>query len=93
MAKRFDVNVAGYTLTVETERSADHMERLTELLNQRVREIQNRGGTANYLHVVMLAAMKLADEVIELRGAQESDRKRLENRSRDLLEAIDSALR
>lgn len=93
MAKRFDVNIAGYTLTVETERSADHMERLTELLNQRVREIQNRGGTANYLHVVMLAAMKLADEVIELRGAQESDRKRLENRSRDLLEAIDSALR
>lgn len=93
MAKRFDVNVAGYTLTVETERSADHMERLTELLNQRVREIQNRGGTANYLHVVMLAAMKLADEVIELRGAQENDRKRLENRSRDLLEAIDSALR
>lgn len=93
MAKRFDVNIAGYTLTVETERSADHMERLTELLNQRVREIQNRGGTANYLHVVMLAAMKLADEVIELRGAQEDDRKRLENRSRDLLEAIDSALR
>ena len=57
MAKRYDVHIAGYTLTVNTERSAEHMERLGRLLNDRVREIQKTGGSANYLHVVMLAAL------------------------------------
>jgi cell division protein ZapA (FtsZ GTPase activity inhibitor) len=67
MTNRYDVNVAGYALTVMSERSPEHMARLAETLNGRVREIQRSGGTANYLHVVMLAAMELADEVLEHR--------------------------
>ena len=67
MANRYDLNIAGYALTVMSERSPDHMARLAETLNGRVREIQQSGGTANYLHVVMLAAMELADEVLEHR--------------------------
>jgi cell division protein ZapA (FtsZ GTPase activity inhibitor) len=50
-----------------SERSPEHMARLAETLNGRVRDIQRSGGTANYLHVVMLAAMELADEVLEHR--------------------------
>jgi cell division protein ZapA (FtsZ GTPase activity inhibitor) len=67
MTNRYDVNIAGYALTVMSERSPEHMARLAETLNGRVREIQRSGGTANYLHVVMLAAMELADEVLEHR--------------------------
>ncbi len=93
MGNRFDVNIAGYTLTVVTDRSADHMDRLGELLNQRVREIQKTGGTTNYLHVVMLAAMKLADEVLELRGQKESEKERIERKSRDILAALDDAMK
>ncbi|OGP77335.1 MAG: hypothetical protein A2Z13_03050 [Deltaproteobacteria bacterium RBG_16_64_85] len=93
MSKRYDVNIAGYALTVKTERSAEHMERLSELLNQRVREVQKSGATANYLNVVMLAAMKLADEVLELRGEREDVKKGLEQKSRALLSALDSALK
>jgi len=64
MGKRIDVNIAGYALTVRTDRSEEHMARLAETLNGRVREIQKQGGTANYLNVIMLAAMELADEVL-----------------------------
>jgi cell division protein ZapA (FtsZ GTPase activity inhibitor) len=93
MSTRYDVNIAGYALTVKTERSAEHMERLSELLNERVREVQKSGATANYLNVVMLAAMKLADEVLELRGEREDVKKGLEQKSRALLIALDSALK
>jgi cell division protein ZapA (FtsZ GTPase activity inhibitor) len=93
MNKRYDVNIAGYSLTVKTERSAEHMERLSELLNERVREVQKSGATANYLNVVMLAAMKLADEVLELRGEREDEKRRLERKSRDLLDTLESALK
>ena len=67
MTNQYNVNIAGYGLVVQTERSAVYMERLTETLNEKVREIQKTGGTANYLNVVMLAAMELADDVLTTR--------------------------
>lgn len=93
MTKKYDVNIAGYALTVKTDRSAEHMQQLSDLLNERVREVQKTGGTANYLNVVMLAAMKLADEVLELRRERDSGKKELERKSRDLLDALDSVLK
>ena len=93
MSDRFNVNIAGYALTVSTERTAEHMELLSELLNKRVREVQKSGGTANYLHVVMLAAMKLGDEVLELREALDAEKRRFDEKSQDLMEVLDKALK
>ena len=93
MGDRVSVNIAGYSLTVTTERSAEHMERLSELLNERVREVQKSGGTANYLHVVMLAAMKLGDEILELREELGREKRRFEERSQELLAVLDQALK
>jgi cell division protein ZapA (FtsZ GTPase activity inhibitor) len=93
MGKQYEMNIAGYALTVKTERSAEHMQRLSDLLNERVREVQKSGGTANYLNVVMLAAMKLADEVLELRRERDSGKQEFERKSRDLLNALDSVLK
>ncbi len=87
------MNIAGYSLSVTTERSAEHMERLSELLNRKVREIQKTGGTSNYLHVIMLAAMKLGDEILELREELEGEKRRFDEKSRDLLAVLDSALK
>lgn len=104
---RIDVNIAGYALTVRTDRSEEHMARLAETLNERVREIQKQGGTANYLNVIMLAAMELADEVLmfderfrevkeeieALRREREDQTTRLDRKSRDLLATLDDALK
>jgi len=104
---RIDVNIAGYSLTVRTDRSEEHMARLAETLNGRVREIQKQGGTANYLNVIMLAAMELADEVLTfderfrevkeqieaLRREREDLKTHLDRKSRDLLATLDDALK
>ena len=93
MDGRFNVNIAGYALTITTERSAEHMERLSELLNEKVREVQKSGGTANYLHVILVAAMKLGDEILELRDQLEKEKGRFEEKSQDLLTVLDKALK
>jgi len=107
MGNRIDVNIAGYALTVRTDRSEEHMARLAETLNGRVREIQKQGGTAKYLNVIMLAAMELADEVLTfderfreikeqvdaLRREREDLKTRVDRKSRDLLATIDDALK
>ena len=107
MGNRIDVNIAGYALTVRTDRSAEHMARLAETLNGRVREIQKQGGTANYQNVIMLAAMALADEVLTfedwfrevkeqveaLRREKEERQTLVDRKSRDLLATLDDALK
>jgi len=93
MGDRFNVNIAGYALTITTERSAEHMERLSELLNERVREVQKTGGTSNYLHVILVAAMKLGDDILELREELEKEKGRFEEKSQDLLVVLDKALK
>jgi cell division protein ZapA (FtsZ GTPase activity inhibitor) len=107
MGNRIDVNIAGYALTVRTDRSVEHMARLAETLNGRVREIQKQGGTANYLNVIMLAAMELADEVLTfedrfrevkeqveaLRREKEERQTLVDRKSRDLLATLDDALK
>ena len=94
-------------MTVRTDRSAEHMARLAETLNGRVREIQKQGSTANYLNVIMLAAMELADEVLTfeerfrevkeqveaLRREREDLKTRVDRKSRDLLATLDDALK
>ena len=69
------------------------MERLSVLLNERVREVQKTGGTANYLHVILVAAMKLGDEILELREQLEKEKGRFEEKSQDLLTVLDKALK
>ena len=83
------------------------MVRLAETLNGRVREIQKQGDTANYLNVIMLAAMELADEVLTfedrfreikeqveaLRREREDLKTRVDRKSRDLLATLDDALK
>ena len=104
---RIDVNIAGYALTVRTDRSEEHMARLAGTLNGRVREIQKQGGTTNYLNVIMLAAMELADEVLmfedrfrevkeqveALRREKEERQTLVDRKSRDLLATLDDALK
>ncbi len=107
MENRVDVNIAGYALTVRTDRSAEHMARLADTLNGRVREIQKQGGTANYLNVIMLAAMELADDVLmfeerfretkdeveALRREREELKTQVDRKSRNLLETLENALK
>jgi cell division protein ZapA (FtsZ GTPase activity inhibitor) len=107
MENRIDVNIAGYALTVRTDRSEEHMARLAETLNGRVREIQKQGGTANYLNVIMLAAMELADEVLTfeerfreiknqaetLQREREELKAQVDRKSRNLLATLEDALK
>jgi cell division protein ZapA (FtsZ GTPase activity inhibitor) len=92
MERQFDVNVAGYTITVKTSRSPEHVDRLTSMVNERVREIRRTGNTTNYLNILLLASLSLADEVLALRESRDGDKKAVEERQRSLLGLIDGIL-
>jgi cell division protein ZapA (FtsZ GTPase activity inhibitor) len=92
MPNRVDLNIAGYTLTVMSDRTPEHVERLGAMVNEKVREIQKGGSTTNYLNVILLAAITMADELLELREKVESRKKSDEAAEKSILAALQQAL-
>ncbi|HEY3489631.1 MAG TPA: cell division protein ZapA [Candidatus Deferrimicrobiaceae bacterium] len=92
MSNRVDLCIAGYTLTIMSDRSQDHLERLGAMVNERVQEIQKGGSTTNYLNVILLAAITMADEVLELKKLVESRKGRDEAAEKNLLDVLQQAL-
>lgn len=92
MPNKVDLNIAGYTLTVMSDRSPEQIERLGAMVNEKVREIQKGGSTTNYLNVILLAAITLADEVLDLREKVESRKSRDEAAEKSILAALQQAL-
>jgi cell division protein ZapA (FtsZ GTPase activity inhibitor) len=92
MPNKVDLNIAGYTLTVMSDRSPEQLERLGAMVNEKVREIQKGGSTTNYLNVILLAAITMADEVLELRSRVESQKGRDEAAEKHILAALQQAL-
>lgn len=92
MSNRVDLSIAGYTLTIMSDRSPAHLERLGAMVNERVQEIQKGGSTTNYLNVILLAAITMADEVLELKELVESRKGRDEAAEKNLLDALEQAL-
>ena len=43
MERQFDVNVAGYTITVKTARPPEHVDRITAMVNERVSALRSSG--------------------------------------------------
>lgn len=92
MPNKVDLNIAGYTLTVMSDRSPEHIERLGSMVNEKVREIQKAGSTTNYLNVILLAAITMADEVLALRGQVDSMRSSDQAAEKSILAALQQAL-
>lgn len=91
MTNRVQVNIVGHSLTLETDRSPEHMDELARLLNDRVRAIQ-KSGVTNYLNAIVMASLALTDELVSIRGERDHERLAIEERSRELLEALDTAM-
>ena len=92
MSTRIDLNIAGYTLTVLSDRSPEHLERLGAMVNEKVREIQKGGSTTNYLNVILLAAITMADEVLELKDKVDGRKNGDEAAEKNLLAKLEQAL-
>ena len=93
MGNRIDVNIAGYALTVRTERSVEHMARLAETLNGRVREILGAMERADEVLTFEDRLREMREQVETLRREREDLRTRLDRKSRDLLATLDEALK
>lgn len=86
------IQVAGEVLPIVSAESAEHLERLATLVDQRVRQVVAAHRRLARDKVALLAALSLASELVELRSAAVSPSDQLDHRLSELSHRLDLAL-
>ena len=79
----------GQNVSVLSDASDDHVLSIVQHINSKADEIRNSSKNLTTLNVILLVALNLADELLQLRGEKETMRSQLETRSEELIHLID----
>ena len=77
MSARVEVEILGRRLALRTEEPPERVEAAAALVRERLGQLQEAGLTAGTDRLLILAALDLAGEVLELRDGKDADRARL----------------
>lgn len=82
------VTIAGEQYTIRAEASPEYTRRCAAEVDRAVRQITSQAGFLEPHRAIILAALALADQLLEARGAVESVRRDVSAGSRHLAERI-----
>ncbi len=67
MSKRVKLNIDGSILTLMTNSTEEHVQRVGRVINDTIENIKKRNSTLNLLQVYRYAMISIADELLEIR--------------------------
>ena len=95
MENSYKVNICGETFQVKSDQSPQTIERVAGYLDFKIREMGKGGINVDKFRIVVLAAMNLAGELLELKSKiEEYDKQsdQIQEKARSLNASLDRAL-
>ena len=96
--RQLRVDVLGASFTIQSDESAEHLDRVSAYLREKVAEVKARYAFATPLTLALLAALNIADELVKERAgrpartADPAVPREIEQIAAGLIEQIDGAL-
>jgi cell division protein ZapA (FtsZ GTPase activity inhibitor) len=95
--RQLRIDILGASFTIQSDESAEHLERVSAYLREKVEEVKARYPFATPLTLALLAALNIADELVKERSgrstrATPAGPKEIEEIAAGLIEQIDGAL-
>jgi len=87
------VEIYNQTYSIRSDGDSDHIMRLADFVDRRMREIANGTLTVDSLKVAILAALHIADELHRLKNTHEQADQQLASRSAECAEMLDRLLK
>ena len=88
----YDITIAGKQFNIASRHGESHIRRLEQLLDRTLREMGDRVEGKNLATVALLAALNLADQLLEAEATRTSDVEDLNARLETWLGRLDQAL-
>ena len=82
-----------YALRPDEETPAGHVEQVAALVDRRMREIAQTTPTVDSFKVAVLAAVNIADELLQLRGERKVVEEYISKKTRDIENLLDEGIR
>lgn len=95
--RQLRIDVLGASFTIQSDESAEHLQRVSAYLREKVEEVKARYSFATPLTLALLAALNIADELVKERSGRTSRAtpaapREIEEIAAGLIEQIDGAL-
>ncbi len=87
-----EVEIFGTVYNVRGEKDPEYLQELAGLVDGRMREIAQQVSTVDTAKIAILAALNIADEVLQCRNQQEGERVLIEERVTKLTGELEKAL-
>ena len=82
-----------YSLRPDEETLPGHVEQVAALVDRRMREIAQTTPTVDSFKVAVLAAVNIADELLQLRGERKVVEEYISKKTRDIENLLDEGIR
>ena len=88
----YDITIAGRQFNIASRHGESHIRQVEALLERTLREMGDRVEGKNLISVALLAALNLADQLMEAESARAADVDALQSRLSGWLQRLDQAL-
>ncbi|MBW2278567.1 MAG: cell division protein ZapA [Deltaproteobacteria bacterium] len=88
-----EVEIFGSVYHVRGEKNPEYLHSLAEMVDRKMREIGQHVSTVDTSKIAILAALNLADELVQSRTEQEGERAEIEAKVTVLAGELDEALK
>lgn len=90
MKRSVTVSVANQRLSLKTDAKPKYVKELADLVDLKLKEAKKAGRTVTTQSLALLAALNIADELLQLRESHETLKREVRDRSRRILRALES---
>ena len=90
MSQLFKVDILGNEYTLKGDLDPGLLEKVSVLLNERIKEVQSSIPSANKIHLVVLTALNIAYDYLLTKEALDQMEKMVESKSRRWITKLDS---
>ncbi|MEW6187993.1 MAG: cell division protein ZapA [Thermodesulfobacteriota bacterium] len=90
MSELFKVDILGNEYTLKGDLDLALLEKVSSLLNEKIKEVQSSMPSASKVHVVILAALNITYDYLQVKEALDQVEKTMEAKSLDWINKLDS---
>ena len=90
MDTKIEVRIFGQTYQIKAGADSDHIKRVAQHVDEKMREIASATPTVDTLKIAVLAALNITEELFQLKKQKREGDKELERRAEKLNQILDS---
>lgn len=92
MKKTYEVKLLNQKFNLKTENDEAHIRKVTDYVNKKLFDIQEKTRSVSSLNVALLAALNIADDFIKIKGTKRGKNTEAKAQVKEMINFIDRCL-